>query len=132
VFAGAEGREFQVKAIVTGDGTSSTVSAMIMRLDSAQAVLGREGQVRHIIISNNGDSVSGAKLTDAVISAGNPTISGLGLFIEPTKRDDLKEADEAGSAFTAFFDLRYVLGHRRDDDLPDLRDAGGGAKVGDG
>ena len=104
MFAGAEGQEFQVKAIVTGDGTSSTVSAMIMRLDSAQAVLGKEGQVRHIIISNNGDAMSGAKLTDARDRAtGQPTLDRLGLFIEPTKRDDLKEADEAGSAFTAFF-----------------------------
>jgi putative ABC transport system permease protein len=103
VFAGAEGREFQVRAIVTGDGTSSTVSAMIMRLDSAQALLGKEGQIRHIIISNNGDATSGARLTDAVIDGGQPALDRLGLFIEPTKRDDLKEADDAGSAFTAFF-----------------------------
>jgi len=103
VFAGAEGREFQVKAIVSGDGTSSTVSAMIMRLDSAQALFGKEAQIRHIIISNNGDETSGIGLTDAVIDAGTPTLERLGLFIEPTKRDDLKEADDAGSAYTAFF-----------------------------
>jgi putative ABC transport system permease protein len=103
VFAGAEGETFQVKAIVSGDGTSSTVSAMIMRLDSAQALFGKAGQIRHIIVSNNGDSVSGAKLTDAVIAGGQATLDRLGLFIEPTKRDDLKEADDAGSAFTTFF-----------------------------
>ena len=103
VFAGAEGRDFQVKAIVRGDGTNSTVSAMIMRLDSAQALLGRAGQIRHIVVSNNGDAVSGAKLTDDVIAGGQPTLDRLGLFIEPTKRDDLQEADDAGAAFTAFF-----------------------------
>lgn len=103
VFAGAEGKQYQVKAVVTGDGTSSTVSAMIVRLDSAQALFGKEGQIRHIVISNNGDAVSGAELTDAVIAGGQPTLDRLGLFIEPTKRDDLEEADEAGSAFTTFF-----------------------------
>jgi putative ABC transport system permease protein len=32
-----------------------------------------------------------------------PTLDNLGLYIEPTKQDDLAEADEAGSAFTSFF-----------------------------
>jgi len=38
-----------------------------------------------------------------VIAAVQPTLERLGLFIEPTKRDDLKEADDAGSAFASFF-----------------------------
>jgi putative ABC transport system permease protein len=103
VFAGAEGQEFRVKAIVTGDGTSSTVAAVLMRLDSAQSLLEKEGQIRHILVSNNGGATSGAALTDDVIAGGQAALDRLGLFIEPTKRDDLAEADEAGAAFTSFF-----------------------------
>jgi putative ABC transport system permease protein len=103
VFAGAEGREFQVKAVVTGIGTDSTEPGMIMRLDSAQALMGRVGEVKHIVVSNNGDETSGVALTDAVIDATAPTLERLGLFTEPTKQEDLKDAEDAGSAFMAFF-----------------------------
>src|SRR3970040_2588265 len=76
---------------------------MMMTLDGAQQLLDKEGQVKHILISNNGDAVSGAGYTDGVIAGVRPTLERLGLFIEPTKRDDLKEADDAGGAFASFF-----------------------------
>jgi putative ABC transport system permease protein len=103
VYAGAGAGEFRVREIVTGIGTESVVPGMIMRLDSAQALFDRAGEVRHIVVSNNGDATSGVELTDAVIGATAPTLERLGLFIEPTKQEDLQSADEAGSAFMTFF-----------------------------
>jgi len=102
VYAGGAPRELRVKAVIDYDG-GGTDSAMMMTLDGAQQLLDKEGQVKHILISNNGDAVSGARYTDSVIAGVRPTLERLGLFIEPTKRDDLKEADDAGSAFASFF-----------------------------
>ncbi|HEU4760035.1 MAG TPA: FtsX-like permease family protein [Dehalococcoidia bacterium] len=103
VFAGGAARQLSVRAIVRYDGAGTTESSMMMPLDSAQRLFDKEGLVRHIIVSNKGGAVSGAAHTDEVIAAVKPTLERSGLFIEPTKRDDLKEADDAGSAFTSFF-----------------------------
>ena len=102
VYTGGAPRELRVKAVMDYDGGGAD-SAMMMTLAGAQQLLGKEGQIKHIFISNNGDAVSGARHTDGVIAGVQPTLERLGLFIEPTKRDDLKEADDAGGAFASFF-----------------------------
>jgi putative ABC transport system permease protein len=102
VYAAGSSREYTVSAIVEFAG-GKVDPGMMMTLDEAQELFQQEGKVKHILVSNNGDSVSGAELTDEVIAAVEPTLESLGLYIEPTKRDDLAEADEAGAAFTSFF-----------------------------
>lgn len=94
-----------VKAVVRydGGGTISTEPGLIMPLAQAQAVFEKQGQIQHIAISNRGGAESGASLSDKVITSLNPTLQTLGLAIEATKRDDLKEADDAGSAMSSFF-----------------------------
>ncbi len=93
-----------VKAIVRYDGiTMSTEPGLMMPLAEAQALFEKEGQVGHVVISNRGGAESGAKLTQQVIDKVRPTVASLGLSIEPTKQEDLKDADDAGDAFSTFF-----------------------------
>ena len=96
---------FIVKAVVDydGGGTTSTEPGVMMRLSDAQTLFQREGQIKHIVISNRGDAESGADLTDQVMKDVQPVVNSLGLSIEPTKEEDLAEADEAGNTFSAFF-----------------------------
>ena len=47
--------------------------------------------------------MSGARLTDEVVDSLRPTLDAAGLSIEPTKREDLKEAGEQADTFSTFF-----------------------------
>ncbi len=76
---------------------------LMMPLSAAQDLFGQQGMLQHIIISNKGGAAGGVKYTDQVISAIQPTLDRLGLAVEPTKREDLKSADDAGALFTNFF-----------------------------
>ena len=78
-------------------------AGLLMSLSEVQTLFGKQGLIRHVVISNKGDSVSGASRTEAVIDGLRPTLDRLGLAIEPTKRDDLKSADDAGAMFSTFF-----------------------------
>jgi putative ABC transport system permease protein len=93
----------QVRDVINYEGIGTPDAGLIMALSEAQALFGKQGQIQHVVISNRGDSEGGARHTDAVIAAVAPTLERLGLAIEPTKRDDLKSADEAGAVFSTFF-----------------------------
>jgi putative ABC transport system permease protein len=104
VYGPAGAKKVSVKAIVDYDGiTVSTEPGLMMSLAEAQALFQKEGKIEHIVISNRGDSESGARLTQQVIDRALPTVESLGLSIEPTKQEDLKEADDMGDAFSTFF-----------------------------
>ncbi|HLG10744.1 MAG TPA: FtsX-like permease family protein [Dehalococcoidia bacterium] len=92
-----------VRDVIDYDGIGTAGAGLLIALPEAQALFGKQGQIKHVIISNRGDAVNGARHTDAVIQALNPTLERLGLAVEPTKRDDLKAADEAGALFSTFF-----------------------------
>jgi putative ABC transport system permease protein len=104
VYGPAGAKTITVKTIVRFDGiTISTEPGLMMSLGEAQTLFQKEGQIEHVVISNRGGAESGAKLTQQVIDRVRPTIDSLGLSIEPTKQEDLKEADDAGDAFSTFF-----------------------------
>jgi putative ABC transport system permease protein len=75
----------------------------MMPLRAAQSLFEQDGQINHIVISNAGGAVSGVRHTDDVIDSLRPALDEAGLSIEPTKRDDLKEASEQADAFSSFF-----------------------------
>jgi putative ABC transport system permease protein len=103
---GAVGAEtFSVRAVIRydGSGTTSFEPGMMMPLRSAQELFQKQGKIEHILISNAGGAVSGARLTDEVIEGLAPALESAALSIEPTKRDDLNEAAEQADAFSAFF-----------------------------
>jgi putative ABC transport system permease protein len=101
----AEGESFgaRVRAIVDYKGTGTDGAALIMPLDAAQTVLDRDGEIRYVMISNRGDELSGAALTDEVIATVNPTLRPFGLEADPVKQEALDEADAEGNAFMSVF-----------------------------
>ena len=96
----------RVRDVINYDGMGSQAadgSGLLMRLSEAQALFGKQGQIKHVVISNSGDSITGVRHTDAVIGSLKPTLESLGLAVEPTKKDDLKSADDAGAMFSTIF-----------------------------
>jgi putative ABC transport system permease protein len=100
-----EGLSFdaRVRAIIDYDGTGTDGGALLMQLPEAQRLLRREGEIKHVLISNIGDELSGAELTDEVIAAVNPTVKPFGLEADPVKQDALEQADAEGNAFMTMF-----------------------------
>jgi putative ABC transport system permease protein len=86
-------------------------NAVFLRLDDAQALFGREGQVNLIKFSNPGDREGGAAGTDEAVRLLNATLEDLkarhpdlaaiqSLEVQPLKRTFLAVADEAGQTLT--------------------------------
>ena len=92
-----------VRDVIDYDGMATPDSGLLMSLAEAQALFDRQGQIKHVVISNDGDAQAGTAHTDAVIKGLRPTLDSLGLAIEPTKQDDLQSADEAGAMFSTVF-----------------------------
>ncbi|HWC31433.1 MAG TPA: FtsX-like permease family protein, partial [Dehalococcoidia bacterium] len=92
-----------VKDVIEYDGMGTSGAGLLISLEEAQALFDREGQIKHVVISNLGNAETGEAKTAAAIADLTPTLEQLGLAIEPTKQDDLQEADEAGALFSTFF-----------------------------
>ena len=103
VLAGGRPSGVLVRDVVSYDGAGTTESALLMRLDGAQALVGSPGRVNRVLVSNRGGTISGVRLTDPVLERIEPAVAPLGLEAAAAKRDALDAADEAGSAFMAFF-----------------------------
>lgn len=103
VYAGNRRSVLTVRAIVTFDGTGTDSGALLMALGPAQRVLGAGNKVQHVLVSNDGDEVSGAEHTATVVDALTPVTEDLGLQIEPAKDDGLDLADEQGATFLSLF-----------------------------
>jgi len=103
VFAGGTLAEVRVSAVVEFDGHGGEGPAMLMPLEAAQSLLGREGLIMHVLVSNVGDDLSGAAHSDDVVAALRPTVAELGLQIDPIKQDALDLADDVGTIFMSFF-----------------------------
>jgi putative ABC transport system permease protein len=101
----AEGESFRarVREIVDYRGTGTDGAALIMPLAAAQTMLDRAGELKHVLISNRGDELSGAALTDEVTAAVNETLKPFALEADPVKQDALAAADAEGNAFMTLF-----------------------------
>ncbi len=103
VFAGASPVTARVRDVVDYDGAGTADAALLLPLAQAQELLGRKGQVKFVLVSNQGNGTSGVGLSEKVVAALAPLGSSLGLEAVAMKQDALKAADEAGNAFMAFF-----------------------------
>jgi putative ABC transport system permease protein len=92
-----------VKSVVEYEGSGTDGGALLMKLSSAQRVLGVGSAVQHVRISNVGDEVSGAEMTGDVVAGLEPTTEPLGLSVEPVKSDGLQQADDEGASFLSLF-----------------------------
>lgn len=103
VFAGPAPAAMRVRDVVRYDGGGTTDSGVLVPLATAQRLLGREGKIKHILVSNRGGAESGAGLSEAVVRRLAPALAPLGLEADTTKQDAIEAADTAGNAFMAFF-----------------------------
>lgn len=103
VLAGRRAAFARVRAIVDYDGTGAPEGAVLVALPAAQALLGRDGQINRVLVSNAGDDISGAEHTDEVMPLLERAAAPLGLSVEPAKQDAIDAADEAGAAFLSLF-----------------------------
>ncbi len=103
IFTGEQPVQVRVAAIVDFDGHGGEGPAVLVDLAAAQRMLGMEGQIEHILISNQGDALGGARYSDEVVTALEPSLVSLGLEIEPVKQEAIELADDIGAVFLSFF-----------------------------
>jgi putative ABC transport system permease protein len=103
VFAGRSPAAMRVRDVVRYHGGGTTDFGALMPLASAQRLLGKEGTIKHVLVSNRGGAESGAEPSDAVVRRLAPVLAPLGLEADTTKQDAIEAADTAGNAFMAFF-----------------------------
>jgi putative ABC transport system permease protein len=103
VLAGTASMVARIRAIVRFDGTGTDGAALLMGLPAAQHLVGHPGEVKHVLISNVGGPTEGVRHTDEISDLLEPTLTRLGLEIDPVKRDALEAADRQGNAFMSLF-----------------------------
>jgi putative ABC transport system permease protein len=103
LFAAGRRSMLTVKDVVRFDGTGTDSGALLMPLSQAQRALGVGDRVQQVLVSNDGDAVSGASRTDQVVSALQPTVARLGLQVDKVKGDGLKLADTQGATYLSLF-----------------------------
>lgn len=103
LLAGTRYAQMRVAAVVAFDGAGTDGPSVLLPLDRGQALLGRGGEVRQVLVSNRGDESSGAGLTGAVVRAAEPGLGRLGLELQETKQDGLELADQQGDVFISIF-----------------------------
>jgi len=103
VFAGGTPASVRIRAVVDYEGAGTADAGLLLPLAHAQSLLGREGLIKQVLISNRGEGTSGVGLSDQVVAALAPLEASLGLEAVAMKQDALELADEAGNAFMSFF-----------------------------
>jgi putative ABC transport system permease protein len=96
-------RPFRVPTIVEFDGAGTDGPAVLAPLRTAQTLLGVPGVVEHVLISNRGDELSGAAVSDEVVRWLAPLATGYGLDVDTEKQDGLELADAQGNSFMSLF-----------------------------
>src|ERR687898_1760054 len=103
LYAEGDALPVRVREIVDYEGAGTDGAALLLPLDAAQRLLDRVGEIKHVLISNRGDELAGAELTDEVTAIVNPVVTPRGLEVDPIKRDALEAADAEGNAFMSVF-----------------------------
>jgi putative ABC transport system permease protein len=77
---------------------------VLLPLDRAQQLTGQPGQVTHVLVSNQGDDLTGATLTSRVKTQIRHALgSAPGYTINPVKQQGLDDANWSGTVFTTEF-----------------------------
>jgi putative ABC transport system permease protein len=103
VFAGTAPVELAVRDVVTFRGAGYDGPALLAPLRLAQEIVGEEGRITHVLLSNRGGEVSGAGHSDDVVDLLTPAVERAGLEVAAVKQDGLARADEQGNAFLSLF-----------------------------
>jgi len=93
----------KVRDVVEFNGAATADAALLLPLDEVQQFYGHSHDVLGVMISNRGTGASAVALSDQVEQALQPSLTAHGLEVKTIKQDAIEAADEAGSAFMAFF-----------------------------
>jgi putative ABC transport system permease protein len=93
----------RVRDVVEFNGAATADAALLVPLDEAQLFFARYGQVLGVMVSNRGSGESAVARSDSVERQLQPTLEAHDLEVQTIKQDAIEAADEAGSAFMAFF-----------------------------
>ena len=102
LYAGAKPTLLNLAGVLKS-ASSGSLSFVVMPLDKAQSIVGKDGQINAIYVSNKGGRVGGAKYSGAVEDELKGLLAGTGLEVETVKKDTLDQADMAGTALTTMF-----------------------------
>ena len=86
-----------------GGGSASFAPLAVMRLADLQAIVGQEGNINTVYISNDGGKVGGERHTQAVIDALEGLLEERELDLDDIKRDGIEQADGVGDQFASIF-----------------------------
>ncbi|MDO8612536.1 MAG: ABC transporter permease, partial [Dehalococcoidia bacterium] len=110
VFVQRQPVEFRVADVLEDRALSGALGfeefdGLVTALPTVQRILGREGEVDFVAISNRGGVRDGVGLTDAVVADAEAMFKreGLDLEVLPLKRDNIDQAEEAGNFMATFF-----------------------------
>jgi putative ABC transport system permease protein len=103
VFGPAGPELMRVADVVDFKGAGTADAALLMPLRDAQQWLDKAGLVKFVLISNRGSGDTAVARSDAIRAALAPVEGPLGLEATATKQDAIDTANEAGTAFMAFF-----------------------------
>ena len=103
VYAAGEPSPARVRDVVAFDGAATADSALLVPLATAQELFAHPGEIGTVLVSNRGDPIAGAELSDRVTAHLAPLAEELGLDVETVKADALEQAEEGGAAFVSLF-----------------------------
>lgn len=86
-----------------GGGSASFAPLAVMRLADLQAIVGQEGNINTVYISNDGGKVGGERHTQAVIDALEGLMEERDLDLDDIKREGIELADGVGDQFASIF-----------------------------
>jgi len=110
LFAGGQPHAFTVRDVVRDrvlTGTIGIDQGFVLPMDRVQAMLGREGKVDLIAVSNTGGVRDSVQYSEEVTAALNRAVAGTRLRASETKADALELAADTASVFVTIF---VVLG----------------------
>ena len=94
----------RVAGVFAEGGTNPSFSpSAVMRLSVLQEILGEQGKINYVYISNEGGPVAGAEHTDAVVEAFADVREERVLEVETPKEDAIEQADSVGAGLASIF-----------------------------
>jgi len=103
VYGGDAPVDLTVREVIAFRGAGSDGPALLAPLPLAQQIVGQEGRISHVLVSNTGGELSGVAHTDEVIELLEPAAKAGDLEVVAAKRDGLEHADQQGTAFLSLF-----------------------------
>jgi putative ABC transport system permease protein len=105
LFFGSTPTPLEVKGIYQDGGNGSEPASAFMQMSALQDLVGEPGRINRVYVSNDGDLITGAEHSDAVMEVLEPLVEDTLFEADAIKETFLAQADLIGAAFTSIFVL---------------------------